>query len=330
MEQAVVKQWYSKPTWLWVFLPLMPLLWLVRLLRRWLLTARQSRLPVPVVIIGNINVGGTGKTPVIIALTHALQACGLWVGVVSRGYGGSFNGTVLSVDNNTDPSLCGDEPALLAQVLGCPVCVGRDRVAAAAELVRRGCQVILSDDGLQHYRLGRDLEIIVLDKSRGLGNGWCLPMGPLREPARRLKQADWVLINGGAGPDGFVLQPRRWRHLASNEAYPVQPWPWGEQSQVCALAGIGNPERFFRSLEDWGLKVTRRALPDHHRFNPMDFAFADGQPLLITAKDAVKCRMLAPPNTWVLDVEAQLPAGFVADFCARVQALCRLPQEHTP
>ncbi|HMW47602.1 MAG TPA: tetraacyldisaccharide 4'-kinase [Cellvibrionaceae bacterium] len=330
MEQAVVKQWYTKPTWLWVFLPLMPLLWLLRLLRRRLLTALQPRLPVPVVIIGNITVGGTGKTPVLIALAQALMALGLKVGVVSRGYGGSFNGAFLAVDNSCDPDLCGDEPALLAQALSCPVCIGRDRVAAALELVRRGCQVILSDDGLQHYRLKRDIEIILLDKSRGLGNGWCLPMGPLREPARRLQEADWVLINGGAGPDGFVLQPRRWRQLASNEAFPFQPWPWGEQTQVCALAGIGNPERFFASLEGWGLQVTGRALPDHHRFNPMDFAFADGQPLLITAKDAVKCRMLAPPNTWVLDVDAQLPAAFLRDFCARVQALCPPEQEHTP
>ena len=132
-------------------------------------------------------------------------------------------------------------------------------------------------------------------------------------------------MNGGEGADGFVLQPRRWRQLASNEPYPFKPWPWGDQNQVCALAGIGNPRRFFSSLEGYGLKVTGRALPDHHRFNPMDFVFADGQPLLITAKDAVKCRMLAPPNTWVLDVDAQLPAAFMADFCARVQALCRLP-----
>ncbi len=261
MEQAVVKQWYTKPTWLWVFLPLMPLLWLLRLLRRWLLTARQTRLPVPVVIIGNINVGGTGKTPVLIALAQALMARQIKVGVVSRGYGGSFTGAFMAVDNSSDPDLCGDEPALLAQSLSCPLFIGRDRVAAAHALVGKGCQVILSDDGLQHYRLGRDLEIIVLDKSRGLGNGWCLPMGPLREPARRLKQADWVLVNGGEGADGFVLQPRRWRQLASNEPYPFKPWPWGDQNQVCALAGIGNPRRFFSSLEGYGLKVTGRACP---------------------------------------------------------------------
>jgi len=330
MEQSVLQQWYGKPTWLWVFLPLAPLFWLLRLLRRWLLSARAARLPVPVVIIGNITVGGTGKTPLIMALANALLARNLKVGLVARGYGGSFTGSFLRVDNNTDPNLCGDEPALLAQSLTCPVCIGRDRVAAACELVRAGCQVILSDDGLQHYRLARDLELIVLDASRGLGNGWCLPIGPLREGAGRLKEADWVLVNGGSGASGFSLAPRRWRDVATNQAFAFQPWPWGEQAQVCALAGIGNPERFFRSLEDWGLTVTRRALPDHHRFNPMDFAFAEGQPLLITAKDAVKCRMLAPPNTWVLDVDAQLPADFVEDFCTRVQALCRSPQEHTP
>ncbi|HRH76433.1 MAG TPA: tetraacyldisaccharide 4'-kinase [Cellvibrionaceae bacterium] len=330
MEASVLKQWYGKPTWLWVFLPWVPLFWLARLVRRWLLTKQAPRLPVPVVIIGNITVGGTGKTPLIMALANALMARTLRVGVVTLGYGGNFNGTYLRVDNSTDPTLCGDEPALLAQTLSCPICVGRDRVAAAQELVRAGCQVILSDDGLQHYRLARDLELIVLDASRGLGNGWCLPIGPLREGAGRLKEADWALVNGGSGANSFSLAPRRWRDLATNQAFAFQPWPWGEQTQVCALAGIGNPERFFRSLEDWGLTVTRRALPDHHRFNPMDFAFAEGQPLLITAKDAVKCRMLAPPNTWVLDVEAQLPAAFVEDFCTRVQTLCRSPQEHRP
>ncbi|HEY6527507.1 MAG TPA: tetraacyldisaccharide 4'-kinase [Cellvibrionaceae bacterium] len=322
IEQSLLHQWYARPTWLWVFLPLVPLFSLLRFVRRCYLHARRQKLPVPVAIIGNISVGGTGKTPVIMALAQELQGAGLKVGIVARGYGGTFDGEFLLVSENTDASLCGDEPALLAQSLGCHVCVGRDRVAASWELVRQGCQVILSDDGLQHYRLARDLEIIVIDQSRGLGNGWCLPIGPLREPPRRLTQVDWVLVNGGSGENGFSLQPRGWRQLASNQAYPFTPWPWGQIEQVCALAGIGNPERFFQSLEAFGLEVRRRPLPDHHRFNPVDFVFADGRPLLITAKDAVKCRMLAPPNTWVLDVDAQLPQPFVREFCTRILALC--------
>ncbi|MEY4589896.1 MAG: hypothetical protein RL497_1972 [Pseudomonadota bacterium] len=327
IEQAVLQQWYGKPTWLWVFLPLVPLFLLLSTLRRCYEQARQQRLPVPVVVVGNISVGGTGKTPVIIALARQLQASGLKVGVVSRGYGGTFEGEYQLVAPSDDARVCGDEPLLLAQSLDGPVCVGRDRVAAGLALVQQGCQVILSDDGLQHYRLARDLEIILIDQSRGLGNGWCLPLGPLREQARRLNTADWVLYNGGTEHNSrFTLAPQGWRQLLSNVQYPLQPWPWGPHSRVCALAGIGNPQRFFASLEAMGLDVTAKALPDHHRFAPQDFTFAEHAPLIITAKDAVKCRSLAPENTWVLDVNAQLPEPFVRDFCARINAL--FPLEH--
>lgn len=292
-------------------------------LRRLFLQARQQRLGVPVVVVGNISVGGTGKTPVIIALTQALQALSLKVGLVARGYGGSFTGDALLVSKQTDPTLCGDEPALLAHSLDCPIAIGRDRVEAGKILVGQGCQVILSDDGLQHYRLARDLEIILIDQSRGLGNGWCLPLGPLREPVGRLKNADWVLYNGGTSQTGFSLVPQRFRNLANNLPFPLTPRPWGEATCVDALAGIGNPERFFATLEALGLAVTRHPKPDHHSFSLQDFAFSQGGPLLITAKDAVKCRMLAPPNTWVLDVEAQLPAAFLQAFCDRILALCQ-------
>lgn len=328
MQRSVLKQWYGKPTWLWVFLPLLPaFIFLTRLRRLWQ-QRRAVRLGVPVIVVGNISVGGTGKTPFIMALARALLADGLRVGIVSRGYGGQFAGQTLEVDANTDPYLCGDEPALLAQSLGCSIVIGRDRVAAAQVLERQGCHIILSDDGLQHYRLARDIEIVLIDHQRQLGNGWCLPLGPLREAASRLSEVDWVIYNGGAEPTSFTLIPKRFRKLATHQQFPLTPWPWGDSPDVDALAGIGNPERFFTSLEEQGLVVHRHPLPDHHQFCLKDFAFSAGRPLLITAKDAVKCRMLAPPNTWVLDVEAQIPTVILSAICARIQALSQTPMEH--
>jgi tetraacyldisaccharide 4'-kinase len=321
IAQALLKQWYGKPTWLWVFLPLVPVFMALAGLRKawWRKRARKPALPL--VVVGNITLGGTGKTPVVIALVNFLQSKGLSPGVISRGYGGNFSEPYCEVTPQTSPQLCGDEPVLIATACQCPVVVSSMRYLAVQRLAELGCDIAISDDGLQHYALARDLEIAVMDAARGLGNGWCLPLGPLREPSSRLQRVDWVLSNGGTDACGFVLQPQGWRHLQSQEPVALRPWPWGTSTQVCALAGIGNPERFFAQLRHWGLDVQARPFEDHHAYSPEDLAFAGDLPLLMTAKDAVKCRPFGRPNSWVLEVAAVLPEAFLAQFWQRIGAL---------
>jgi len=267
---------------------------------------RSFRLPVPIVVVGNITAGGTGKTPLAIWLCRWLLDRGHRPGIVTRGYGGS--GELREVFPHTAPAEVGDEPVLLARRTGCPVWAGRDRVAAAQALLAThpDCDVIVSDDGLQHYRLRRDVEIVVIDGSRGFGNGFPLPSGPLREPRSRLASVDAVVINGPARDDvnGYamrldgtrfnnLLDPGRLREPADFRGLPVQ-----------AVAGIGNPQRFFEHLRGLGLEFTARAFPDHHEFTAADLAFA-GETVM-TEKDAIKCERFARETFWVLAVDAQV------------------------
>src|SRR5690554_2376911 len=218
----------------------MPLTGLFRLIsalrRRYLRRFAQHRLGVPVLVVGNISLGGTGKTPVIIALVKHLHSRGYKPGVISRGYGAKAPSYPLVVTEETPVQHSGDEPLLIAQATGCPVCVDPDRVAAGERLVALGCDLILSDDGLQHYRLGRDLEIAVVDGERRFGNGWCLPTGPLREPISRLRQVDWVLVNGGAGADNADIPGKRvamtlnadhWRRFGERDPLPLEYFAQG-------------------------------------------------------------------------------------------------------
>ncbi|MEX1826999.1 tetraacyldisaccharide 4'-kinase [Luteibacter sp. CQ10] len=277
------------------------------------------RLPVPVVVVGNLTVGGTGKTPLIVALARAMAVRGFRPGVVSRGYGGTERGPHLLTDED-DPARVGDEPSLIRQG-GVPVAVGRDRPEAARLLIDAGCDLVLADDGLQHHRLGRDVEICVLDGERRLGNGRLLPAGPLREPASRLAAVDFVVVNGGMPKPGEIPMTLE-GGMAVNMDDPTLIAPLSDFAgrPAHAVAGIGNPARFFTSLAAHGIAVDGHPFADHHAFTRDDFTFADGCPVLMTDKDAVKCRAFARANWWRVPVRANLPDAFYEAVAAKVRA----------
>jgi tetraacyldisaccharide 4'-kinase len=272
---------------------------------------RTRRFAVPLIVVGNITVGGTGKTPLVIWLAQYLRAKGLRPGIVSRGYGGRAKHWPQQVRPDSDPAAVGDEAVLLAGRTRCPMCVGPDRPAAvAALLAHTDANIVISDDGLQHYALGRDIEIVVIDGQRRFGNGWLLPAGPLREPRYRLKAADMTVVNGTARDGEYsmalchpVLTSLDGQRQGSLEELRDQP--------VHAVAGIGHPERFFEMLRAHGLSVTTHGFPDHYAFNAADLLFDDDHPVLMTEKDAVKCRRLPCKNCWVVPVDAQPDAAFV-------------------
>lgn len=278
---------------------------------------RSTRLAVPVVVIGNLSVGGTGKTPVTIAVAEALRRRGYKPGVVSRGYGGTQKTPVL-LGAAPDPAVVGDEPCLI-RASGVAVAVGRDRPAAAKLLIEAGCDVVIADDGLQHYALARDVEICVIDGVRRFGNGRLLPAGPLREPLSRLERVDFRICNGGVLAPGDVamqLQGGSVRALVDDHVKPLTDF---SGQAVHAVAAIGHPFRFFASLRAQGLQVIEHAFPDHHAFVAGDLAFADGLPVLMTEKDAVKCVRFAQPQWWAVPVRAALPPAFFDDLEAHVR-----------
>ena len=295
--------------------------------RGWL---HSERVAVPVIVVGNITVGGTGKSPLTIHLAQALRARGRHPGIVSRGHGGRVTGT-MAVTAASDPREVGDEPVLLATRSGAPVRVGRDRVAAARALLadHPECDVLLCDDGLQHYRLQRDFEIAVVDARRGFGNGLLLPAGPLREPRSRLRQVDAIVLNGGIGADRpEIAAPCLAMRLVPRNAYRVghparQQAPEDLRGRHWhAVAGIGDPERFFATLESLGLDIDRHPFPDHHAYTPEDFAFGPG-PVMMTEKDAVKCAGFGHPELWALAVDAEVDPALVNSICARLETLDR-------
>jgi len=276
--------------------------------REWL---RSRRLPVPVIVVGNLTVGGTGKTPLVLGVTDLLHRWGHRPGILVRGYGGRGTRWPRLVTGDADPLEVGDEPVLLARCSGSPVVAGADRVAAGELLLSSsGCDMIVSDDGLQHYGLQRDLEILVVDASRRFGNGRCLPAGPLREPEVRDRPADLTLCNGGPCPEGQVMHlvPRRLVNLSDQGTTRDLGELRGQR--VTAVAGIGNPDRFFTFLRREGLHVDERPYPDHHPFRREDVASWPPGPVVLTEKDAVKCAGLARPNLWYLPVVSRLPGEF--------------------
>ncbi|HEY6095221.1 MAG TPA: tetraacyldisaccharide 4'-kinase [Gallionellaceae bacterium] len=318
------RQWYKTS-------PLHLLLWPLSVLFHLLSSARRLlfrlgifhsvRLPVPVIIVGNITVGGSGKTPLTLWLAQQLIAQGLHPGIVSRGFGGSGS-QPQAVTPASTPDEAGDEPVLMAQRGLCPVWVGRNRPAAAQALLQAHpqCDVIISDDGLQHYRLQRDVEIVVVDGARRFGNGWLLPAGPLREPASRLLGVDAVVVNGGsAGHNEYPMQ------LVGEKFYSLmQPTRSATADQFAgqqphALAGIGYPERFFAHLRQMGLAPRAHAFPDHYRYRAEDLAFGDAAPILMTEKDAVKCRAFASEQCWALRVDAQLDFSLIQHILKKIR-----------
>ena len=300
---------------------LRPLEWLYRAVvrrRRAAFLAGEGaiyRAPVPVIVVGNITLGGTGKTPLILWLIEHCRARGLRVGVVSRGYGAQPPHYPWRVEAAQAASEAGDEPLLIVQRTGVPLMIDPDRAAAVRVLLaQERLDLILCDDGLQHYRLARDLELVVIDAARGLGNRHCLPAGPLREPLERLASVDACLRNGAAEDSaegfGYVLRPSALVSLSSGERVGLAHFPAGQA--VHALAGIGNPQRFFSTLEALNWRPIAHAFADHARYEAADLQFEPALPLLMTEKDAVKCRAFAPPGSWYLAVDAQPSAAFVA------------------
>ena len=280
---------------------------------------RPQRLPVPVIVVGNITVGGTGKTPLVVALVEALRAHGRKPGVISRGYGADHAGPVL-LDAHSTAARVGDEPQLIRETAGVPVAVGRDRVGAAQLLLTQcDCDVIVADDGLQHYPLFRDVEICVIDGERRFGNRLLLPAGPLREPLARLETVDFCVCNGGRAQAGEVpMQLAGDVAVALNDFAARRPVGDFAGGRVHAVAGIGNPARFFAALRAVGIDVVEHPFPDHHAYAAGDLEFGDDLPVLMTEKDAVKCRVFPGQNRWQIPVRAVLPQTFLEAVCARV------------
>lgn len=332
MERALNRIWYGgAPT----SLLLLPLSWLYRAVmaaRRvfyeqgWLPSYRVSR---PVIVVGNLTVGGTGKTPFVAWLAEKLTQRGLRVGILSRGYG-SDSAAPRVVEPGSPWQQVGDEPLLLRQRTGCDVVVSVDRALGAQLLVQRGADVVVCDDGLQHLRLARDLEIVVIDGARGFGNGRLLPAGPLREPASRAALANLVVINGRPEHASIARLP------ASGDLPPVQMSLFAGRvlpvagvradralesfrgQRVHAVAGIGNPWRFFAELRARGLDIVEHAFPDHHPFTAADLDFGDAQAVLMTEKDAVKCRSFADARLWYVPVAARFSDAHSAELLEKI------------
>ncbi|KAA0875340.1 tetraacyldisaccharide 4'-kinase [Nitrincola tapanii] len=328
---GIESAWYQKSTWLKCLRPLSSLYQsiVVRRRRTWLAhPERRWQAPVPVVLVGNITLGGTGKTPVVLALIDFLRQQGWRPGVISRGYKAKPPHFPFRVQPDSRPEASGDEPLLIVQTTQVPLVIDPDRPAAARHLLAEAeVDILISDDGMQHYALDRDIEIAVIDGQRGLGNARCLPEGPLREPAERLKSVDFCLINGVSAdpwPGSFTLQlkPSAFYHLQTGARVELAHWcqHYG-RGPLLALAGIGNPERFFQTLKALGLAFQTRIFADHHPFQADDLQREKEMTLVMTAKDAIKCREFADPNVWYLAVEAELPDEFLSALNARLSSL---------
>ncbi|MDQ7090202.1 MAG: tetraacyldisaccharide 4'-kinase [Methylococcales bacterium] len=272
---------------------------------------KSRAFPVPVVIVGNITVGGTGKTPLVIWLAQQLQQAGYNPGVVTRGYGGKSEDYPFIVDKKTTTEQAGDEAVLIADKTTAPVAVSPLRVEAVQRLLdEKKCDIILADDGLQHYALQRDIEIVVIDGKRRFGNNFFLPCGPLREPQERIREVDFVILNGGIPQDNELLMTLK-ASVAINLVTDEQKKLSEFSTQNChAIAAIGNPQRFFDVLLSTGLTTQNHSFADHHAFKVRDITFKDNFPVLMTEKDAVKCRDFATEQHWFIPVEPQLPDTF--------------------
>ena len=317
------RMWYAGPPLALLLAPLSGL-YLLALACRRLLYARGilpvTRLAVPVIVVGNLTVGGTGKTPLVIWLARRLQARSYRPGIVSRGYGGAASAhAVLRVAADSDPALVGDEPVLLAQRTGCPVVVAPKRVRAAQALLRQtDCDILLCDDGLQHSALARDVEIVVIDGARRFGNGRCLPAGPLREPRARLHTVDLVVANGCAAPGEYLMEYTE-LPVRSLDGSRNRELGWFRQQRVHAVAALGNPGRFFTLLRRNGIDIEAHAFPDHHGFRRAELEFGDGAAILMTEKDAVKCRRFRLDNAWYVPIDATLSTAFEKKFMQLVE-----------
>ena len=322
MVNWLQRQWAAYTFWHILLIPLSWIFGVVAYVRKslykigWL---KSYRLNVPVIVVGNINVGGTGKTPLVIWLAEQLKLAGYQPGIISRGYGGNVQqATEVLPDSNA--LIVGDEPVLLSTRACCPVFVSANRVEAGERLLASypACNVIISDDGLQHYRMQRNVEIVVYDGVKGFGNGALLPAGPLREPKCRLHTVDAVVSNGLVSNEALgELNSYQMQLVASDFYNLVDPQNKVHaqaffQQKILAIAGIGNPQRFFDQLSSMGLQFERRAYADHYLFQAEDFKNIDADVILMTEKDAVKCRTFAQANYWAMPVNAVLKDGLMS------------------
>jgi len=318
--------WQHRGVVAWIFYPLSLLFGLIAAIRRRLFKLKLLKsyaAGAPIIVVGNITVGGSGKTPLVLWLCRELQRLGRNPGIVSRGYGGRAESWPQDVIPSSDPHMVGDEAVLLATKSGCPMVVGPDRVAAARMLHdRHVVDIIISDDGLQHYRMKRDIELVVIDGERRFGNGFLLPAGPLREPVSRLRSVDFVVNNSGVAKMAEVemsLQPKQLHNLKRRESVEIGEFIERLGNHVHAVAGIGNPARLFKLLSKLGFTVTEHPFADHHPFQPSDLALSPELPIIMTEKDAVKCRSFTLENIWVLPVEAALRNGFAEEIIQKLE-----------
>lgn len=333
LANRIEKSWYKDAFWNIWLLPLSAVFFLFSHARRLWLTKIVKAIKnneIPVVVIGNINVGGTGKTPLACHLVQLLNAQSIRVGIISRGYGSEAPYYPYALKKGESASISGDEPKLLRDRLDCPVVIGPDRNAAIKLLSQQGVDLILSDDGLQHYKMARDYEIVVLDGKRKLGNHWLLPAGPLREGRWRLKTVDTVILNGAAKDiavseyeeQGMNIVPSCWVNAKTGERKSLE---FFAGKKLHAVVGIGNPQRFFTTLDSLSVEFTQHVFADHHNFTTADLNVANefSDQIVMTEKDWVKCAAFADENMWYLEVNASLNTGLETKLMTDLIALVK-------
>ena len=318
LERLFMLSWYGRFQWTWILFPISCLFYCVaRQKRTRFLKAQKIETQVPVVVVGNITVGGTGKTPLVQALVEHLKDKGFRPGIISRGYGASIQSFPHLISLNDKCELVGDEPYMLAHSLNVPVVIDPKRKQALERIMQLGVDVVLSDDGMQHYDLPRDLEVCVLDGARMLGNAQLLPVGPLREPRGRLNEVDMVALSGvEGGGNNFEFSPVSWVNVKTGVHVPINEL--NIEKDALAIAGIGNPLKFSKSLEKIGIIRPLKAFPDHYAYQASDFSETTGQ-ILMTQKDAVKIQSFSRENMWYLKIQAGLSDEFLEEFMNKLE-----------
>lgn len=325
MKFDLTRYWYQ-PSLHPISISLLPFSWLFGIcatIRRWLYRVGMRHIKAfhaPIIVVGNITVGGTGKTPFVIWLAHLLQKNGYRPGIVSRGVGGKRQITPHWVNSNDSPHDVGDEAKLLYKHTNCKVVICIDRASAVSDLLQHSnCDIVICDDGLQHYRLARDIEIAIVDGERRFGNHCLLPAGPLRESVKRLNQVDWVIVNGGSEHENKMqLEPMQLISLKQNLSMSLAAFT---SKKIHAVAGIGHPERFFTLLKQAGFDIIPHVFPDHYLFTHKDLQFNDSLPIIMTEKDAVKCVEFANENCWYLPVAAKIDFELEQEILAKLKSL---------
>jgi tetraacyldisaccharide 4'-kinase len=306
-------KFWQNPNWrAYLLLPLAAVFYLIMQLRRFgyrFHIFKVTKFPVPVIVIGNISVGGAGKTPFVIWLANYLKQQGEKPGIVSRGYGSKAKYYPYLIKSDSNYQETGDEAQVIIRRTECPMVIAPDRVAAVKKLLAEtDCDIVISDDGLQHYALGRDREIVLVDDERRFGNGFLLPAGPLREPISRLASVDKIIVNG---EDMRLVFDKKIYNVRSKISKNLTEF---DGQTVHAVAGIGNPQRFFAMLKQIGIKIIPHSFPDHHQFVAKDLTFSDNLPIIMTEKDAVKCELIAGSDCWYLPISAVVTANIYSLF----------------